>query len=391
MKSFILVFNAGSSSLKFAVFETKTRVKAFHGIVDDIPKNPVFKVYNHKKECVFHSESIKTSLESAVEHVFAWYKSNVPYPIDAIGHRVVHGGAKFTKPVKINKSVIEKLKTLIPLAPLHQPYNIKIIEYFANELPNTVQVACFDTNFHTTQKLEAKLLPIPYKYYEDGVMRYGFHGLSYEYISSVMPNYLGEDSNKKVVVAHLGNGASICAMHERKSIATSMGFSSIGGLMMGTRCGDIDPGVLLYLMENNKMSVEEITRLIYKESGLQGISGISYNMRELLASKEPRAKIAIDLYCYNVAGNLLKLTALLNGLDSIIFTAGIGENSPEIRGLICSHLKWVGVELDKEANESNKTKISSVKSNVGVYVIPTDEEQVLANHTAELFAKKTSI
>jgi acetate kinase len=305
--------------------------------------------------------------------------------IKVIGHRVVHGGQAFRAPVLITDGIIEKLKSLIPLAPLHQPYSIKTIERLrgSHNHRSIPQIACFDTAFHRTQPRLNQIFPLPKALSDEGIIRYGFHGLSYEYISAIMPEYTAK-AEGRVIILHLGNGASACAIKNRKSVSSTMGFTALDGLMMGTRCGSIDPGVILYLLEQKHMSVHEVTELLYKQSGLAGVSNISQDMRDLIENKAPDAQNAVDLFCHYVTRGIGQLTADLQGLDALVFTAGIGENIPFIRQKICDNLAWLGVTLDPQSNESSQTRISNSASSIDVLVLPTDEEKVIAQHSVHL-------
>jgi acetate kinase len=274
------------------------------------------------------------------------------------------------------------LEDLVPLAPLHQPHNLAAIRALMTLQPGLPQVACFDTAFHRTQDPLAQQFALPRDITAGGIQRYGFHGLSYEYIARVMPQHLGDLADSRVIVAHLGNGASLCAMRHRKSVATTMGFTALDGLMMGTRCGAIDPGVLFYLMRERNMPAEKVEDLLYRRSGLLGVSGISSDMRELLASDAPTASEAIDLFCYRAAREIGSLTAALGGLDALIFTAGIGERSHEVRARICEKLQWLGLAIDDAANRAHKTTLNRAESRVAVRLIPANEESVIARHTA---------
>ncbi len=320
--------------------------------------------------------------EAALNTFFQWLESlSDTIELKGIGHRVVHGGTEFVGPTLITDEVIQKIAALSPLAPLHQPHNLKAIQIIAQLYPKLPQVACFDTTFHRTQHPLAKLFAIPRVLTDEGIIRYGFHGISYEYIASILPDYLGEKADGKTIVAHLGNGASLCAMKNRKSVATSMGFTALEGLMMGSRCGEIDPGVLLYLLEEKKLTVEQLTHLLYQKSGLLGVSGISSDMRALQDNTNPRAVEAVDLFCYKAAREIGALCIALKGCDTLIFTAGIGENSSTVRRKICELLKCLGVKLDQTLNQQNAKKISAPDSQIFVGVIPTNEEYMIAKHT----------
>jgi len=323
--------------------------------------------------------------DDALAQVFEWLARHAgDRHLLAVGHRVVHGGAAFDRPVRVTPQVMQQLEQLVPLAPLHQPHNLAAIRAITRQQPQVPQVACFDTAFHTTQSWVAQAFALPRSISAQGVRRYGFHGLSYEYIASILPEHLGEAANGPVVVAHLGNGASMCAMHARKSVYSTMGFTALEGLMMGTRCGSIDPGVVLHLMTQLGMSAKEVEHLLYPDSGLLGVSGTSGDMRSLQASAAPEARAAIDLYVHRINHELGALAASLQGLDALVFTAGVGEHSALVRGQVCKAAKWLGIELDDEANRRDATRISAPGSRVSVWVIPTNEELMIAQYAREL-------
>jgi acetate kinase len=301
-----------------------------------------------------------------------------------VGHRVVHGGPNFAGPLIVTPQVLEELRTLIPLAPLHQPYNLGAIEAVFEQLPDVPQVACFDTSFHRGASPVSEVIPLPRDITRLGVQRYGFHGLSYEYIASVLPEVAPEIANGRVIVAHLGSGASLCALKNRRSVDHSLGFTALDGLCMGTRPGALDPGVVLYLFQNLKLSAKDVETILYKKSGLLGISGISNDMRELTGSPEPGARLAVDYFVYRAAKEIGALAAVLGGIDGLVFTAGIGENSAEIRSRICASAAWLGVELDAESNARKGPRISTANSRVSAWVIPTNEELMIARHTGVL-------
>jgi len=307
-----------------------------------------------------------------------------------VGHRVVHGGLEYALPVCVDASVLSALEKYIPLAPLHQPHNLAPIRALLARIPEVPQIACFDTAFHRRQPPVAQAFALPKSITERGVIRYGFHGLSYEYIANVFPSHDARAAAGKVAVLHLGNGASMCAMAAGGSVASTMGFTAADGLPMGTRCGSLDPGVVLYLIDELGMDVRAVEKLIYQQSGLLGVSGISSDMRTLEASAEPGAKAAIDLYTYRIGRELGSLAAALGGLDAIVFTAGIGENSRLLRERVCRDAKWLGVDLDEDANASNATRISRAGSRVSAWVIPTNEELMIARHTRRLLATRAS-
>jgi len=388
--SVIVVLNCGSSSIKFAVFNADVASKQalLSGQIQGIGSKPNYKT------------SIGDDLDLTLEQekpyraalVFINQKINAYLAgreIKAFAHRVVHGGSLYNKPVILNDAVLADLNKLIALAPLHQPYALEAIAILQQECAQIPQIACFDTSFHSSIGQLEHLLPVPYEFYEKGVRRYGFHGLSYEYIAHVMAEKFPSVASGKVIVAHLGSGASLSAIKDGKSFATTMGFSALEGLMMGTRTGAIDPGVLLYLLETEKLSTKELTDLLYKKSGLLGISGVSNDVRILLeaeAQNNARAKLALDFYVKRVVKEIGSLTASLGGLDLLIFTAGIGERSAIMRERICAELAWLGLELNKDANEQNQTLISSASSKIVVGVEPTNEEWIAAKHARDLIA-----
>jgi acetate kinase len=387
MKNAILVINAGSSSIKFAVFSEEMETKKlYRGIVDHISIAPDIVIYDTSKKVVLSRVLSSTDYEQIVTELITSINLCLKdFTIIAVGHRVVHGGVHYLQPILINDVVIDDLTKLIPLAPLHQPYNLKIIVALKKLYPNLSQVACFDTAFHATQEKLAKMFAIPRKLTQSGVIRYGFHGLSYEYIASILSKYVPNNiSSGKVIVAHLGNGSSLCAMRQCKSKATSMGFTALEGLMMGTRTGHLDPGVVLYLLEELKLTVKQTVHLLYSESGLLGVSGISGDVRELTESQEPNAEEAIELFCYRAAQEIAALIIPLNGIDALVFTAGIGEHSYIVRKKICQWFEWMGLSLNEQANKNDAAIISDKDSKIVVAVIPTNEELMIVNHTMRL-------
>ena len=398
MDDYALVLNAGSSSLKFCVFQRpdgqKWRLEA-RGQVEGIGTSPRLSAadINGRKLADEQLAAWVQSGRDAIDVLALWLRSHYGGArVLGVGHRVVHGGAQFTQPVVVTKEVLAQLRELVPLAPLHQPYNLAAIEAVFDRLPDVPQVACFDTSFHRTHAPVADLIPLPHELTNGGVRRYGFHGLSYEYIASVLQEILLEVSRKKIIVAHLGSGASLCALDNGRSVDTTMAFTAIDGLCMGTRPGSLDAGVVLYLFQNRGLSAKEVETILYKKSGLIGISGISNDMRDLLGREEPEAKLAVDYFVYRVAKEIGALTAVLGGVDAIVFTAGIGENSPEIRRRICEASAWLGIQLDPQKNNKKATRISTTDSKVSVWVIPTNEELMIARHTGALLglAAKTA-
>ena len=388
MDDYALVLNAGSSSLKFCVFQRPAgrewRLEA-RGQIEGIGTSPRLSVKDADGEILANETTSVRDGREAVEALAAWLRSKYGGSrVLGVGHRVVHGGAEFSGPTILNEQILAKLRELIPLAPLHQPYNLAAIEAAFERLPEVPQVACFDTSFHRGQPAVAELIPLPRELRAAGLQRYGFHGLSYEYIASVLPQVAPSIANGKVIVAHLGSGASLCALKQGKSVDSTLGFTALDGLCMGTRPGALDPGVVLHLFQGLKLSVKDVETLLYKKSGLLGISGISNDMRDLLGRSEPQARLAVDYFVYRATKEIGALAAVLEGVDAIVFTAGIGENSPEIRERICKASAWLGIGLDVAANNNRQTKISTGTSKVSIWVIPTNEELMIARHTGSL-------
>ena len=391
MTDAILVLNAGSSSLKFAVYADKdgTPSPILRGKIAGIGADPTFSARDGKGHELASKDLMPLDTDAGhdalIPALLDWLKSHQGgVTITAAGHRVVHGGRDHAGPALVTDTLLTELETLVPLAPLHQPNNLLAIRCFAASAPGLPQVACFDTSFHRTQDRLAQLFALPRAMTDQGIIRYGFHGLSYEYIAGILPTHLGDRASGRVIIAHLGNGASMCAMKNRHSVATSMGFTALDGLMMGRRCGALDPGVVLHLMDQKSMTTDEVTQLLYRESGLLGVSGISNNMATLQASAAPQAREAIELFCYRAACELAALVSTIGGLDALVFTAGIGENSALVRSLICDRLAWMGVDLDEGANARSATCIHTAASNADVLVIPTDEETVIARAAQRL-------
>ncbi len=391
MNKHLLVINAGSSSIKFAIYQIDTSLTELianaTGQIEGIGNQPNLTINSFEGLLLVNR---KLSVDEVHDHKSAmtlmldWLRN---YLADgtllAVGHRVVHGGQLYSTPILINANVLAELETLVHLAPLHQPNNLAIIHSILESMPYLPQVACFDTAFHRSQPDVAQRFAIPRRFTEEGVRPYGFHGLSYEYISTVLPRLDPKLSNARIIVAHLGSGASLCAIHNGQSIATTMGFSPLDGLMMGTRCGNIDPGVLLYFMDHHKMNVHTVEQLLYYQSGLLGVSGISSDMRTLLANDNPHAKEAIELFVYRIRREIGSLISALDGIDALVFTGGIGEHSPEIRSKICHKATWLDLELDDYANETSSIRISTYNSRISGWVVPTDENLVIANHTLQ--------
>jgi acetate kinase len=396
MDDFALVLNAGSSSLKFCVFQRpdgeRWRLGA-RGQIEGIGTSPRLSVKDANLRKVADEQLDTSTVQNGRDAIGAlaiWLRSNYAGArVLGVGHRVVHGGAKFTRPVVVTPEILAELKELIPLAPLHQPYNLAAIEAVEEKLPNVPQVACFDTSFHRSHAPVADLIPLPREIREGGLQRYGFHGLSYEYIASHLPEVAPDIAKGKVIVAHLGSGASLCALNDGQSVDTTMGFTAVEGLCMGTRPGSIDPGAVLYLFQNLGLSVKEVETMLYKKSGLIGISGISNDMRDLLGREEPEAKLAVDYFIYRIAKEIGALAAALGGVDALVFTAGIGENSAEIRRRVCEASRWLGVEIDEGANQKGSALISTQQSKTSVWVVPTNEELMIAFHTGDLLGLRS--
>jgi len=390
MSNAILVINAGSSSLKFSVFRDHgggDPVVTVNGQISGIGTQPVFEAKDAQRRPLAEKSwgagepSDRTALLS---YLLDWIEERLEgATLIAAGHRVVHGGVRHAAPVLLTSAVLDELDGLVPLAPLHQPHNLAAIRALAEAHPELPQVACFDTAFHRNQPWQAQTFAIPRELTEEGVRRYGFHGLSYEYISRRLPEIAPELSDSRVVVAHLGSGASMCAIHGGRSVDSTMGFTALDGLPMGTRCGTIDPGVLIYLMRKG-MDAGAIEKLLYNKSGLLGVSGISNDMRALLESSDPHAQEAVELFCFRIAKETGALAASMGGVDAVVFTAGIGERSAPVRARVGDKLAWMGVEIDAAANEANAAKISAPGSRLPVYVIPTDEERMIALHTRKV-------
>ena len=394
MTQALLVINSGSSSVKFAAYDVvepgSALARIANGRIEGIGGKPRLLVWGQggallEDRRISISSDPVLGPEEAFEELFDWLGRHAAgRTLGAVGHRVVHGGERFTRPARVTPEILAQLDGFTPLAPQHQPHNLSAIHAIASLYPDLPQVACFDTEFHTTQPWVAQAYALPRQITQAGVRRYGFHGLSYEYIASMLPGHLGAAANGRVVVAHLGNGASLCAMQDRRSVASTMGFTALDGLMMGTRSGSLDPGVVLYLLGNLGMSLQAVEKLLYEQSGLLGVSSISGDMRTVEASNTPEARQAIDLYVYRISQQLGCLAASLGGLEALVFTAGIGENSANLRRRVCEDAAWLGVALDVDANEAHLPGarcISTPGSRVAVWVIPTNEELMIARHT----------
>lgn len=384
MSDAVLVLNAGSSSIKFALFESSGRGGprlSYRGLLDDDQKDPRLIVKDPDGQVLL--EKRRAQFDEAKGGLFGdvvdWAEGQGK-ALAAIGHRVVHGGRRFTSPVRISPEVIEALDQLTPLAPLHQPRCLAPIREISSLRPQLPQIACFDTAFHRDLAPPISRFALPRRFEELGIRRYGFHGLSYEHVANRLAGLSPALAAGRTVVAHLGNGASLCAMQNGRSVDTTMGLSALDGVVMGTRCGTIDPGVLLYLQQELQMSVEDVERLLYRESGLLGVSGISHDVRALLASADPRAAEALDLFAFSVARQVTMMANSLGGLDCLVFTGGIGEHASAVRFAICARLRWLGVELDDDFNSLSRARISAEESRIDVRIIPADEEIVIANH-----------
>ena len=387
MTETILVVNAGSSSIKFQLFLVAAHDelrRSLKGQIEGIGVRPRLIAKQTEGQQPIEEEwpaPEVATVPKALDKLVAFLRERLGTLPTAIGHRVVHGGPDFSEPTAINDAVIERLEKFTPLAPLHQPNNLAPIRAVRARQHELLQVACFDTAFHRNHPEIADRYALPEQLYEEGVRRYGFHGLSYEYIAGRLPEIAPEIAHGRVVVAHLGSGASMCAISAGKSVESTMGFTALDGLPMGTRPGQLDPGIMLYLMSEKRMSAKDIERLLYNECGLKGLSGISNDVRELLASQDPRAKLALDYFVYRISLFTGMLAAALGGVDGLVFTAGIGENAPAIREAVAKRLTWLGLDLDAKANASGEARISNKESRVVCYVIPTDEELMIARHT----------
>ena len=387
----IAVLNAGSSSIKFSLYEPGGAQLRVRGQLEAVRTAPRFVA----KDAAGHMLAEKTwpsgtplGHDGALDHIVGYARGMLgTTPLGAVGHRVVHGGLLYEAPVRVDARVLSQLEKLVPLAPLHQPHNLVPIRRLLERAPEIAQVACFDTAFHRTQPDVAQRFGLPREYHDEGVRRFGFHGLSYEFIASQLPAVDAAAARGRTVILHLGNGASMCALLDGRSVATTMGFTAVDGLLMGTRCGALDPGVILYLMQQHRMDALAVEKLVYHHSGLLGVSGISCDMRTLLASAEPGAELAIDLYVYRIRREIGSLAAALGGLDALVFTGGIGENAAAIRARVCRDAAWLGVELDAEANSANARLLTTPSSRVRAWCIPTDEEGVIARHAQRLAAR----
>jgi acetate kinase len=386
MSECIAVINAGSSSIKFALYDgAVSRCVMFRGQIEQLGVSPRLRVKTQTGDVILeqqwdpagfdHREATREILRTAVDLIDG-------ATVRGVGHRVVHGGTNYSRPVRIDRGVLAALAELKPLAPLHQPHNLAPILEIADRAPHLAQVACFDTAFHREQPELAQMFALPRKFTDAGVRRYGFHGLSYEYVVLRLRQIAPKLADGRIIIAHLGNGASLCAVYHGRSVANTMGFTAVDGLVMGTRCGTLDPGALIYLMDTYGMDTRALENLIYRESGLLGLSGLSSDMQTLRASPEPAAADAIALFVYRIVRDIGSLTAALGGLEAIVFTGGIGENDAAIRAEVAAGCRWLGLELDSARNAAGSGKISSDRSQVESWVVPTDEERMVAHHTA---------
>jgi acetate kinase len=384
----IVVLNAGSSSIKFCTFRRNDGrlERELRGQVSGLGTAPRLSARRGAEIAtdralsdgpMGHADALGILLEFLRAELHG-------ETIVGVGHRVVHGGLEFMAPTVVDAGILERLQRYVPLAPLHQPHNLAAIRLMLDRLPGVPEIACFDTAFHRTIPEVAQLFALPPRFAEAGIRRYGFHGLSYEYVASVLPSLDARAATGRTVVFHLGNGSSMCAIAGGRSVATTMGFTAVEGLPMGTRTGAMDPGVLLFMFDELGMTVREVERLLYHESGLLGMSGVSSDMRDLLASDLPAARLAVDVFVYRARRELGSLAAALGGLDAVVFTAGIGENQAEIRRRICNDASWLGLELDEAANGQHGPRISTTRSRVSTWVVPTDEETMIARHVARL-------
>jgi acetate kinase len=380
MPGTVLILNTGSSSVKFALHDATSRDRIAHGAIEGVGRTPDLTLKTREGSQILHPDPGQGhDMGALIDWLLATLDAALgPLDLVGAGHRVVHGGQDFDAPARVTDDVLARLDTLCPLAPGHQPYNLMGIRAVAARWPDCPQIACFDTAFHRNRPRHAQLFALPRALSDEGILRYGFHGLSYQHIAACLPGVLGPTTAKgRVIVAHLGSGASLCAMQNGQSLDTTMGFTALDGLMMGTRCGQIDPGVLIHLIREKGFEADALERLLGKESGLLGVSGISSDMRDLLGSPKPEAAEAVALFVHMIQRQIGALTASLGGLDALVFTAGIGERSPVIRSKVMAGLGWLGLTADEEANAENHTLISTPDSRVTAAMIPTDEEGVI--------------
>jgi len=396
MQQAIVVLNAGSSSVKFSVYlqAQQTLALRLRGQVEGLGGRPRFIARDASGAVIAEHawpDGATLAHDDALAHLIDFLRAHAGgLALAGVGHRVVHGGLAYSAPVRVDDEVLAALEAYVPLAPLHQPANLAAIRAVRRQAPEVPQVACFDTAFHRAQPALAQMFALPYALHEAGVRRYGFHGLSYEYIAAQLPALEARAAAGRTVVLHLGNGASMCALAGGHSVASTMGFTAVDGLPMGTRSGALDPGVVLYLMDERGMDARAVERLLYQESGLLGVSGIASDMRTLLASDAPRARLAVDLYVYRIGRELGSLAAALGGLDALVFTGGIGENAASIRARVCDGARWLGVELDPAANAVGAARISAAASRVTAWCVPTNEELMIARHTERLLAQENA-
>ncbi len=391
----ILVINAGSSSVKFAAFalrhQTLVADALLRGQISGIGRKPSFQV--SQSDGTKYQQDLEASTvgthRAAIDRILEWVEAREDLGLEwiGVGHRIVHGGSR-AHAARVDAALIHELERLSPLAPHHQPHNLAAIHAVAEIGPSLPQVACFDTAFHTTQPEVARMLPLPAEFRDRGLMRYGFHGLSYEYVVSALPQIARAPLPSRLVVAHLGNGASLCAIHNGRSVATSMGFSTLDGLLMGTRCGSIDPGAILHLVDQCGLDTSELTDLLYNRSGLLGVSGISADMRVLLDSDDPGAQRAVELFCYRLVRGIGSMAAALGGLDGLVFTGGIGEHAARVRARVCGASAWLGIELDQDANDQDAPQLSQSRSRVGVWVVATNEELTIARQVQDVLGAR---
>ena len=380
------VINAGSSSLKFSFYEGERRLLT--GQVDGLGVRPSASAIGPEGETIAPPDlgaAPPSTPSEVLPAIMPWARERLgARRLAALGHRIVHGGLRYARPARVTPELLAELEALVPLAPLHEPHNLAPIRMAQHLNPDLPQVACFDTAFHRTAPEVEQAFALPYTLYEEGVRRYGFHGLSYDFILTRLDETMPELARSRLIVAHLGNGASMCAIQNGRSIASTMGFTALDGLPMGTRCGALDAGVVLHLIQQKAMSAEGLVDLLYRRSGMLGLSGVSSDFRELLASKEPRARFALEVFYYRAACEISSLAAALGGLDGIVFTAGVGENAALVRSAIGRACRWLGLELDETANREHRTRISTSDSRVAAYVIKTDENLMIARHARAL-------
>ena len=393
----ILVVNAGSSSIKYSLYAigaARDLHLASRGQMSGIGTQPHLRAHDAQDAAIVDQKYTATEVPdvpTAMIRMGDWLRGSLGgvLPI-AVGHRVVHGGPEYAAPHLVDDTLLAALDRLVPLAPLHQPYNLSPIRSIQARFPGVPQVACFDTAFHRGHADVADRYALPESLYQEGVRRYGFHGLSYAYIARALPRVAPVTAHGAVVVAHLGSGASLCAMRDGRSIDSTMGFTALDGLPMGTRCGQLDPGVILYLLAEKGFTPKQVEQLLYREAGLRGLSGVSNDVRILLASDAPSARRALDYFVYRIVRETGSLAAAMGGIDGFVFTAGVGENSPDIRARVCARLTWLGVRLDHDANRAGGPCISTPESRVSVWVVPTDEERMIAEHTLDVVIPSVS-